>query len=69
MRSALATTLLCCSFALWAAEPAAPVPASPAPGAAEIRARLADYFFDAARRGDGAMLREFMPLAPKCFFS
>jgi uncharacterized protein len=60
MRTVVAITLLSCSFASWAAEPTGPVSAAPPASAAEIRARLADYFFDAARRGDGAMLREFV---------
>jgi hypothetical protein len=60
MRTVVVFMLLGCSFASWAAEPAARVLAAPAPGAAEIRARLADYLFDAARRGDEGMIGEFV---------
>jgi ankyrin repeat protein len=60
MRTVVAISLVCCSFASWAAEPTARVPAAPPLGAAEIRAHLADYFFDAARSGNQAMLREFV---------
>src|SRR5687768_1865181 len=60
MRTVIVLILLCQSFASGAAEPAARISATQPSSAAEIRTRLADYFFEAARRGDEPMLREFI---------
>lgn len=63
MRNVMFVSCLLVSWTLQAAEPVATASAAPqasALGAAEVRARLAEYYFDAARSGDQRMLSEFI---------
>jgi uncharacterized protein len=57
MRAVIVFLALCQPLVLRAAETTS---AAPAMGAAEVRSKLTEYYFDAARRGDTAMLGEFI---------
>lgn len=60
MRNLISVLVLSLIWTLGVAGPAARTSTAPSPSAAEVQARLADYFFDAARRGDERMLNEFI---------
>jgi uncharacterized protein len=60
LRITMALVLLSQALLCAAAEPANRASAANPPSAAEVRDRLELYFFEAARRGDEPMLREFI---------